>query len=109
MLITAVVVPSRVGVVRHALGLFGVRGLSQGRSWGAVRPGTGRVEVYRAARWTGSLAPRVRLDVLSPNDDTPDLVRVITRAVTGSDLDLWVTRVDYLVRVRTGEVGLDAL
>jgi nitrogen regulatory protein PII len=47
--------------------------------------------------------------VLSPNEDTRDLVRVIARAATGSDLELWVTRVDHLVRIRTGEVGLDAL
>ncbi len=107
MLITAVVVPSRVGVVRHALGLFGVRGLSMSRVFGASDGAP--VEVYRAARRTASLAPRVRLDVLSPNDDMRDLVRVISRAATGSELELWVTRVDHLVRIRTGEVGLDAI
>jgi nitrogen regulatory protein P-II 1 len=67
------------------------------------------VEVYRATRWVASLAPRVRMDVLSANDDMHDLLRVIARATAGSELDLWVTRVDHLVRIRTGEVGLDAL
>jgi nitrogen regulatory protein PII len=107
MLITAVVVPAKVSVVRHALGLFGVRGLSQSQVFG---PADGApVEVYRGARWVASLSPRVRLDLLSANDDTHDLVRVITRAVAGSELELWVTRVDLLVRIRTGEIGLDAL
>jgi nitrogen regulatory protein PII len=108
MLITAVVAPSRVGTVKRALGLFGVRGLSESRAFVEVRPGA-RVEVYRSTRWVVSMAPRVRLEVLSPNADTPDLVHVIARAVTGSDLQLWVTRVDHLVRIRTGEVGLEAL
>jgi nitrogen regulatory protein P-II 1 len=108
MLITAIVVPSRVRVVRRALGLFGVQGLTQTRIFLEAWPRT-RVEVYRGAREVVSRAPRVRLDVLSTNADTPDLVRVITRAVSGSDLQLWVTRVDHLVRIRTGEVGLDAL
>ena len=97
MLITAIVVPSRVPVVRRALGLFGVQGATQERLYAELRPGV------------KSWVPRVRLDVLSTNADTPDLVRVIRRAATGSDLQLWVVRVDHLVRIRTGEVGLDAI
>jgi nitrogen regulatory protein P-II 1 len=108
MLITAIVVPSRVRVVRRALALFGVRGLTQTRLFVELGPRS-RVEVYRGAREVVSRSPRIRLEVLSTNADTPDLVRVITRAVTGSDLQLWVVRVDHLVRIRTGEVGLDAL
>jgi nitrogen regulatory protein P-II 1 len=108
MLITAIVVPSRVDVVRHALTLFDVRGLT--RTAVFTEPGVGGpVEVYRGVRWSPPLTPRVRLDVLSANDDAADLVRVISRAVTGSDLVLWVTRVDLVVRIRTGEVGLDAI
>jgi nitrogen regulatory protein P-II 1 len=108
MLITAIVAPSRAVTVKRALGLFGVRGLSESLAFVEVPTG-GRVEVYRGSRRVVSMAPRVRLEVLSANADTPDLVRVIARAVTGSDLQLWVTRVDHLVRIRTGEVGLDAL
>jgi len=108
MLITAIVVPSRVAELKRVLGLFGVRGLSLSRAFVETRPGV-RVEVYRAVRWEVSMAPRTRLQILSANVDMPDLVRVISRAVNGSDLDLWVTRVDHLVRIRTGEAGLDAL
>jgi|SRR5579859_7710863 len=107
MLITAIVVPSRVRVVRRALALFDVRGLTQSRIF--LELGPTRVEVYRGAREVVSRVPRVRLDILSPNDDTADLVRVIRRAVTGSDLHLWVVRVEHLVRIRTGETGLGAL
>jgi nitrogen regulatory protein PII len=107
MLITAIVVPSRVRVVRRALALFDVRGLTQSQIFLEIGPT--RVEVYRGAREVVSRVPRVRLDVLSPNEDTSDLVRVITRAVTGTDLQLWVTRIEYVVRIRTGEIGLEAV
>jgi nitrogen regulatory protein P-II 1 len=107
MLITAIVVPSRVRVVRRALALFDVRGLTQSQIFLEIGPT--RVEVYRGAREIVSRVPRVRLDILGPSEDTADLVRVIARAVRGSDLQLWVTRVEYLVRIRTGERGLDAL
>lgn len=108
MLITAIVVPSSVEAIRNALALFGVRGLTRSQVYTRSRSDA-PIEVYRGVRWRAPLAPRVRLEVLSPNEDARDLVRVISRAADGSDLDLWVTRVDLLVRIRTGEVGLDAL
>ena len=108
MLITAIVAPSRVDPIRTTLALFGVRGLTRSPTFTENRPGT-PPEVYRASHWYRPGIPRVRLEVLSPNDDTRDVVRVIRRLTTGSDLDLWVVRVDHLVRIRTGEVGLDAV
>jgi nitrogen regulatory protein P-II 1 len=106
MLITAIVVPSRVGVVRRALALFDVRGMTQSQIFLEIGPT--RVEVYRGAREVVSRVPRVRLDILGPDEDVRDLVRIIAR-VAGADLQLWVTRVEHLVRIRTGEVGLGAL
>jgi nitrogen regulatory protein P-II 1 len=105
-LITAIVVPSRVGAARRALAMFDVHGLTQQRIFLEIGPT--RVEVYRGAREVVSRVPRVRLDVLGPDEDVADLVRVIAR-VGGPDLQLWVTRVEFLVRIRTGERGLDAL
>src|SRR5690348_7008358 len=108
MLITAIVVPSRVDAIRHTLALFGVRGLTRSPTFIENRPGAAP-EVYRSSHWYPPGIPRVRLEVLSPNADTRDMVRVIRRLTAGSDLDLWVIRVDHLVRIRTGEVGLDAV
>ncbi|HKT00618.1 MAG TPA: P-II family nitrogen regulator [Rugosimonospora sp.] len=111
MLITAVVPPSRVDTVTRALALFGVRGLTLSHTFAPARPGAA-VEVYRGSRWSKTFVPWVRLDILAPNVDTPDLVRVISRAAGKahvSDVLVWVTRIDHLVRIRTGEVGLDAL
>jgi nitrogen regulatory protein PII len=97
-LITAIVAPSRVDTVLRGLRLFGVQGwtLSQ------VFYLSGRAHLC------------VRLDLLAPNVDAPDLVRVIARAATapptwGTPAGLWVTPVDTVVRIRTGERGPDAV
>jgi nitrogen regulatory protein P-II 1 len=106
MLISAVLEPSRVDSVKRALTLFDVRGLTLSRV--LVPAGRPVVEVYRGGRWRPTLLPRIRLDLLASNADTPDLARIVARAAQ-RDVSVWVTRVDDLVRIRTGERGLDAL
>lgn len=107
MLITAIVVPSRLAAVRRALGAFGVHRLTRSTVF-VVTGAVPRVEFYRGSRRIVPEVERIRLDLLAANADTPDLARVITRAA-GSEVQLWVTQVDHLTRIRTGEVGLDAL
>jgi len=106
MLISAVLEPSRVDIVKRALQLFDVRGLTLSRVLVPVQGGD--VEVYRGERWQATMHPRVRLDLLASNADTPDLARIVARAAQ-RDVRVWVTRVDDLVRIRTGEHGLEAL
>jgi nitrogen regulatory protein P-II 1 len=106
MLISAVLEPSRVDIVKRALQLFDVRGLTLSRVLVPVRQPA--VEVYRGDRWRATMRPRVRLDLLASNADAPDLARVVARAAQ-RDVRVWVTRVDDVVRIRTGEHGLDAL
>ncbi len=106
MLISAVLEPSKVDTVKRALMLFDVRGLTLSRV--LVPAGRPVVEVYRGGRWRQTLLPRIRLDLLASNADTPDLARIVARAAQ-RDVCVWVTRVDDLVRIRTGERGLDAL
>jgi nitrogen regulatory protein P-II 1 len=106
MLISAVLEPSRVDIVKRALLLFDVRGLTLSRV--LVPERRAEVEVYRGGRWRGTMRPRVRLDLLASNADAPDLARVVARAAQ-RDVSVWITRVDDAVRIRTGEHGLDAL
>jgi nitrogen regulatory protein P-II 1 len=106
MLISAVLEPSRVNIVKRALLLFDVRGLTLSRVLVPARQAD--AEVYRGDRWRATLRPRVRLDLLASNADTPDLARIVARAAQ-RDVRVWVTRVDDVVRIRTGEHGLDAL
>jgi nitrogen regulatory protein P-II 1 len=106
MLISAVLDPSKVDIVKNALRLFDVRGMTLSRVLvPAQRP---QIERYRGGRWPVTMLPRIRLDLLSSNADAPDLARVVYRAAQ-RDVRVWITQVDELVRIRTGERGLDAL
>jgi nitrogen regulatory protein P-II 1 len=72
----------------------------------------GHTEVYRGAEYTVNLVPKIRLEVLVDDHDAASVVDVIVKAAsTGSigDGKVWVTPVEQVVRVRTGERGLDAI
>jgi len=103
MLITAVVESSRVEPIEAALRLFEVRGLTASEV--QVSSPVSRVEIYRGQRWTTTMVRRVRLEILVSDDDIDDLVRVIVRAAGGGEGYLWVSRVDYLIPMRNGEIG----
>jgi nitrogen regulatory protein P-II 1 len=106
MLISAVLEPSRLDMVKNALLLFDVRGLTLSQVLVPVR--RPKVEVYRGGYWRATMEPRLRLDLLASNADAPDLARVVARAAQ-RDVCVWVTRVDDLIRIRSGERGLNAL
>ena len=110
-LVTAVVKPHKLDEVKAALEAFGVQGLtvSEANGYGRQR---GHTEVYRGAEYTVDLVPKIRLEVLVDAADVADVVEVVTKsAQTGriGDGKVWVIPVDEVVRVRTGEKGLDAL
>ena len=110
-LITAVVKPHRLDEIKEALQAFGVQGLTVTEASGYGRQ-RGHTEVYRGAEYTVDLVPKLRLEVLCEDDDVEDLVDVVVKAaVTGKigDGKVWVTPVDDVVRVRTGEHGGSAL
>jgi nitrogen regulatory protein P-II 1 len=110
-LVTAVVKPHKLDEVKAALEAFGVQGLtvSEANGYGRQR---GHTEVYRGAEYTVDLVPKIRLEVLVDEADVADVVEVVTKsAQTGriGDGKVWVVPIDEVVRVRTGEKGLDAL
>jgi len=90
-LITAIVAPSRVDAVLRGLRIFGVRGWTLSHAY-AIGPPTVHV---------------VRLDLVAANVDTPDLARIIARAALPTGL--WITPVDLMVRIATGERGPNAV
>ena len=72
----------------------------------------GHTEVYRGAEYTVDLVPKVRVEVLVDDADAEDVIEVIIKAAqTGriGDGKVWSIPVDTVVRVRTGERGVDAL
>ncbi|MGA7689241.1 MAG: P-II family nitrogen regulator [Jiangellales bacterium] len=110
-LVTAVIKPFKLDDVRSALESFGVHGMTVSEASGYGRQ-KGHTEVYRGAEYTVDLVPKVRLEVLLDDSDVDDVVEVIVKSSqTGriGDGKVWVTPIDGVVRVRTGERGVEAL
>jgi nitrogen regulatory protein P-II 1 len=110
-LVTAVIKPHRLDEVKNALEAFGIQGLTVSEASGYGRQ-RGHTEVYRGAEYTVDLVPKVRVEVLVDDADAPDVVDVVVKAAqTGriGDGKVWTLPVDDVVRVRTGEHGVDAL
>ena len=110
-LVTAIVKPFKLDDVKNALELIGIAGLTVSEVQGFGRQ-RGHTEVYRGAEYAVSYVPKVRVEVLVDDADAPDVLEVIAKsAQTGSigDGKVWSTPVDEVVRVRTGERGVEAL
>ncbi len=110
-LITAVIKPFKLDDVKSALQAFGVRGMTVSEASGYGRQ-RGHTEVYRGAEYQVDLVPKVRIEVLTDEEDVDDLIGVIVKAAqTGriGDGKVWCVPVESVVRVRTGERGTDAL
>jgi nitrogen regulatory protein P-II 1 len=110
-LITAIIKPHKLDEVKSALEAFGVQGMTVSEASGYGRQ-RGHTEVYRGAEYTVDLVPKVRLEVLVDDADTPDVVDVVVKAAqTGriGDGKVWVSPVEDVVRVRTGDRGIEAL
>ena len=110
-LITAIVKPFRLDEVKEALKAAGLAGVTVTEVQGFGRQ-AGHTEVYRGAEYTVDLVPKVRLEVLVDDEDAKDIIDVLVKSArTGriGDGKVWSVPVDDIVRVRTGERGLDAL
>jgi nitrogen regulatory protein P-II 1 len=110
-LITAIVKPFKLDDVKTALKDAGVMGMTVTEVQGFGRQ-SGHTEVYRGAEYTIDFVPKVRIDVLVDVADAERVAEVIAAAArTGKigDGKIWITEVDRVMRIRTGEVDADAL
>jgi nitrogen regulatory protein P-II 1 len=110
-LVTAIVKPHRIEDVKEALRDIGVNGLTTTDVEGFGRQ-RGHTEVYRGAEYQVDFVPKVKVEVAVDDDDVDGVVDAIVKAArTGKigDGKLWVTEIGQLVRIRTGEMGSDAL
>jgi nitrogen regulatory protein P-II 1 len=110
-LVTAIIKPHMLDEVKTALEAFGVEGMTVSEASGFGRQ-RGHTEVYRGAEYTVDLVPKLRLEVLVDDADATGIVDVLVKSArTGriGDGKVWTTPVDEVIRVRTGERGLDAL
>ena len=104
-LVTAVIKPHKWEDVRAALEALGVTGMTVSEVSGYGRQ-KGHTEVYRGAEYDIALVPKLRVEIVVDDDDADDVVRTVcTTAQTGriGDGKVWVTPVESVVRVRTGE------
>jgi nitrogen regulatory protein P-II 1 len=109
--VIAVIKPFKTEEVTEALHAAGVSGitLTEVRGHGRQR---GHTEVYRGAEYKVEYLPKVRLEIVCEDSDTDKVIAAITdNARTGSigDGKYWVVPIETVGRIRTGELGSDAL
>ncbi|MEO6702490.1 MAG: P-II family nitrogen regulator [Jatrophihabitantaceae bacterium] len=110
-LVTAIIKPFKLEEVKIALENLGIQGLTVSEVSGFGRQ-RGHTEVYRGAEYTVDLVPKVRVEVLVDAADAVKVVDAVVEAArTGKigDGKVWVTDIDSVVRVRTGERDADAV
>lgn len=110
-LVTAIIRPEKTDEIRSALEAYGVQGMtiSQASGYGRQR---GHTQVYRGAEYTVDLLPKVRMEVVVEDALCDDILDVlVSTANTGSagDGKIWVSQIEEVIRVRTGERGLAAV
>ena len=110
-LITAIVKPHQLDAAKDALKDAGVQGMTVSEVQGFGRQ-RGHTEVYRGAEYTVDFVPKVRIEVLADDGDVERIAGVIVEAArTGKigDGKVWVTDALRVMRIRTGEMGDDAI
>ncbi|MGY9083295.1 MAG: P-II family nitrogen regulator [Acidimicrobiales bacterium] len=110
-LVTAVVKPHQVDEIKIQLNSIGVQGMTVTEAQGYGRQG-GHTETYRGTEYKVSFTPKSRLEIVVDDSQVDSVVQTVADAArTGKigDGKIWVTEVSTMVRIRTGEVGSDAI
>jgi nitrogen regulatory protein PII len=110
-LITAVIKPFKLDDVKGALKNAGAAGMTVTEVRGFGRQG-GHTETYRGAEYQIDFVPKVSIELVVDDSQVDSIVETIsTAAATGKigDGKIWVTSVERLIRIRTGEEGSDAV
>lgn len=110
-LITAVIRPHALDGVKDALKAIGVTGLTVSEVKGFGRQG-GHTETYRGAEYTIDFLPKVKVEVVTATTEVDKVVEAIASAAASGkigDGKIWVVPVEKLMRIRTGELGDEAI
>lgn len=110
-LVTAVIKPFKLDDVREALSEIGIQGITVTEVKGFGRQ-KGHTELYRGAEYVVDFLPKVKLEVAVSMDQVDQVVESITTAAnTGKigDGKIFITTLEEIVRIRTGERGTDAI
>lgn len=110
-LVSAIVQPFRLEEVKEALQGTGVQGMtvSEVRGYGRQR---GHTEVYRGAEYQVDFVPKVKVDVLCDDGQVDRIIESVVGAARSGQIGdgkIYVVPVEQVVRIRTGEMGRDAI
>ena len=110
-LVVAIVKPHKLDEVKEALREIGIAGLTTTDVEGFGRQ-RGHTEVYRGAEYQVDFVPKVKVEILADDDQVQGIVDAVAKAArTGKigDGKIWVTEAEQVIRIRTGEMGPDAI
>ena len=110
-LVTAIIKPFKLDDVREALSEIGVQGLTVTEVKGFGRQ-KGHTELYRGAEYVVDFLPKVKLEIAIDDDMLDNVLDTITRAANSGkigDGKIFVTALEQIIRIRTGETGSDAI
>ncbi|MDJ0881602.1 MAG: P-II family nitrogen regulator [Gammaproteobacteria bacterium] len=110
-IITAIIKPFKLDDVRASLSEIGIQGLTVGEVKGFGRQ-KGHTEMYRGAEYQVEYIPKVKLEIATDDDMVDQVIEAITKAAnTGKigDGKIFVTNLEHVIRIRTGESGSTAL
>jgi len=110
-LVTAIIKPFKLEDVRSALSQIGVQGLSVTEVKGFGRQ-KGHTELYRGAEYVVDFLPKVKLEIALADEDVERVIDVITSTANSGkigDGKIFVTPLERVIRIRTGESGEDAI
>ena len=109
--VEAIIKPFKLDEVKEALNEIGIQGITVSEVKGFGRQ-KGHTELYRGAEYVVEFIPKITMEIIVGDDLAPKVVEVIGDAAkTGriGDGKIFVTQVDEIVRIRTGETGEDAV
>tara|TARA_B100001063_G_scaffold118776_1_gene110951 strand:+ start:49 stop:387 length:339 start_codon:yes stop_codon:yes gene_type:complete len=110
-LVTAVVKPFKLDDVREALSEIGVQGITVTEVKGFGRQ-KGHTELYRGAEYVVDFLPKVKIEAAVADEQVEQVIEAVTKAAnTGKigDGKIFVTSLEQIIRIRTGETGADAI
>ena len=110
-LVTAIIKPFRLDDVRDALARIGIQGMTVTEVKGFGRQ-KGHTELYRGAEYTIDTLPKIKLEIIADSEKVSDIVDVISKSANTEkigDGKIFITNVEEVIRIRTGETGSDAI
>jgi nitrogen regulatory protein P-II 1 len=109
--IEAIIKPSKLEEVKAALAEIGINGMTVSEVRGFGRTG-GKQEIYRGSAYVVDFVPKLKIEIVAGSDGIHQILEAIAGAAeTGhiGDGKMWVSSIDEVIRIRTGEKGEDAI